>query len=116
MKRIRRYFILRKIRKTLETLSNPSIAHFNRKSPWIRHLEDLQNQTRTFEQSDNDKISPIPRHDLSDFNKLTTVSDLSKNNPNPKMQDSPFQKYVTTSNGLGKYELLFTRIILKDKD
>lgn len=113
----------RKTRRDLyryaSSLQDMSIAHYNNKLPLTRHLEEFQNQSRKINNPDSDlykNLSPIPRHDLSEFNKLTTVSDLYKRHPNPKMEGSPFVRSTITSNNLEKYEILFTRIFLNQNN
>lgn len=105
----RQWKINRLIVKQIKALADESVAHFNRKLPLIRHLEESKPNPENFE-----NLSPIPRHNISEFNKLVTPKDIIKYNthPNPKMEGSPFKKYTntTTSNYLNNYKTVFTYI------
>lgn len=107
--RYRQWRINKLIIKQIKSLSDESIAHFNRKLPLVRHLEESKLNPQNFE-----NLSPIPRHDISEFNKLITPKDIIKynNHPNPKMEGSPYRKYTetTTSNYLTQYKTVFTNI------
>ena len=114
-RKIRRLATAYRMYYLIYSLRDTSVAFENSKMPLLKHLEELRNQPPNFLSPDyiEKNLSPIPRHDLGEFHKLTTTENLYKNHPNPKMQDSPFNKYNTvTSNNLKKYEMLFTRISL----
>ena len=72
----------------------------------MSHLEEMKSFLE-FSKTDPQQFrSPIPRHDISEFNKFTVASDLKKfaakfppeSFANPKMTDSPFFKYESIFN------------------
>ena len=127
IKRVRREIIFLEMKRIAISIGDPSIAHYNNKLPLVKHLEELQNKPRTSNpgftnthissfKNAFDNVSPIPRHDLSEIEKLNTIDNFVKRHPNPKMEGSPYYKYTTTSNALKKYEMLFTRISFPKPD
>lgn len=106
----RQFRMNRLIKKVIRSLADEAIADYNRKLPLIRHLEESKSHPQNF-----NNTSPIPRHDISEYNKMMMSQDLKKyshTHPNPKMEGSPYIKnrLTTTSNYLNQYKTVFNYI------
>lgn len=91
MKKIRRYFLYRKVLKDIIQYRNESIVLYNQLKPLKNHLEEFQNNNpkiidpllassykdQLYSKSIPD-VSPINRHVAPEFNKLVTAEDLKK--------------------------------------
>ena len=140
--RIRAIRIERMIMREIRQMRSESVAHLNLIKPLKDHLEniELRHLTRDINLSkysdsllrDNDNkninssfyenlekykkdLSPIPRHDLGNFNKLVTAEDLSKRqhpsqHPNPKFQSSEKFNFIFRNN------LNFEQYVIYDYD
>ena len=99
-------FLNNRAKRDLKRYSNKANIHFNIRKLYMSHLEEMKSFLECSKPDPQQFRSPIPRHDISEFNKLTVASDLkkfSKKFPpesfaNPKMTDSPFFKYDSIFN------------------
>lgn len=112
MKKIRLYFLKRRISKNIEKIISANrdeyVRYLNQKTYIFNHLESLQkvkpasyldnNLNGKLNKSIKDAFpqkSPINRHDLSDFDKIVMADDLLKkyqNRTNPKFFILPYDK------------------------